>query len=299
MRKLIAAATFGLVLGVAGASNPADQSPEARAYIGFNFGGAQVVPRNFHYGLRIDHGSRHVQGPAPALVQLDFTRAGFNLAQVNGMNVARQQYRLRQAEEPAAEEVPAEDAPAEAPAEATPEETPEEAPAEEAAAEEGAEGAGEQGFLGKIGAWFGGLFGGGDEEEAAAEETAESTEAAAEGATEETADAGETADGPFANYGLVDWGLLALGAVGLGYAVSEVSNSEESDDPAQPTTGAAPTGTTPVGATPVGATPVGATPIGIVSGVFETRAMDSAFRERLEWLDGGTGHMGDLNPQPE
>ena len=29
MRKIIAAATFGLVLGVAGASSPADQAPEA------------------------------------------------------------------------------------------------------------------------------------------------------------------------------------------------------------------------------------------------------------------------------
>jgi len=291
MRKIITAATFGLVLGVAGASNPADQSPEARAYLGFTFGGAQSAPRNFHYGLRIDHDSRYVEGHAPALLQFDFTRAGLAAARLNGMNVVSQKYLMRQAEEPAAEEAPVEEAPAEeAPAE--------EAPAEEAAAEEGAEGAEPQGFLSKTWAGIKGFFGGGDEEEGAAEETADA------GATEEpaaeSADAGATADGPFANYGLVDWGLLALGAVGIGYAVGEVSNAEDSGNPDDG--GATDPDPGILGGTDPGVVP--STDPGILGSILAggygngaydfLPSVDNMSPEHQEWLDGGTGHMGDL-----
>ena len=294
MRKIITAATFGLVLGVAGASNPADQSPEARAYLGFSFGGAQNVARNFHYGLRIDHDSRYVDGQAPALLQFDFTRAGLAAARLNGMNVVSQKYLMRQAEEPAAEEVPVEEAPAES---APAEEAPAEAPAEEASAEEGAEGAEgaePQGFFSKTWAGIKGFFGGSDEAEGAAEETADA------GATEEpaeaaAADAGATADGPFANYGLVDWGLLALGAVGIGYAVGEVSNAEETD-----TSGGGDPGTDPdPGILPGGGTDPGILPSiladGYRSGAHDfLPSVDNMNPEHQEWLDGGTGHMGDL-----
>ena len=98
MRKLVAAAAFGLVLGVAGASSSGDQAPEARAYLGFSFGGERVVPRDFHYGLRLDHDPRFVDGSVPPLVQFDFTRQGLNAARVNGLNVVRQRYQLRQTE---------------------------------------------------------------------------------------------------------------------------------------------------------------------------------------------------------
>jgi hypothetical protein len=292
MRKIITAATFGLVLGVAGASNPADQSPEARAYLGFNFGGVQTAPRNFHYGLRIDHDSRYVEGRAPALLQFDFTRAGLAAARLNGMNVVSQKYQMRQAEEPAAEEVPVEEAPAEgAPAE--------EAPAEEAAAEEGAEGAEgaePQGFFSKTWAGIKGFFSGGDEEEGAAEATPQ--ESADAGATEEpaeTADAGATADGPFANYGLVDWGLLALGAVGIGYAVGEVSNAEDSassggtDPGTDPDPGVLPDPGIDPGI--LGSILAG----GYRNGAYDfLPSVDNMNPEHQEWLDGGTGHMGDL-----
>src|SRR5687768_15258236 len=99
MRKVLAAACFGLVLTVAGASNPDEATPEGRAYFGLSFGGERGIPRDFHYGLRVDHDSRFGEGPAPALMQLDFNARGFNSAHVNGLNVVRPQYRLRQNEQ--------------------------------------------------------------------------------------------------------------------------------------------------------------------------------------------------------
>jgi hypothetical protein len=267
MRKILAAATFALVLGVAGASNPDDPAPEGRAYLGFSFGGEKMTPRDFHYGLRLDHDSRFVEGAVAPLMQFDFTRQGLNAARINGMSVIKQEYRLRQAEEPAAEE---------------PSEQPSEAPAEGA---EGAEGApAEEGFFAKT--WHGitGFFGGGDEEEAG-EETA-----AAEPAEGAAAPAGdEVTEGSFLNYNVVDWGLLAVGAVGLGFAVSEVSNSDDSEDP---TTPPPPPPPPPVTVPPPITPPV--------SGYMSlTPQVSEEMRERLEWLDGGTGHMGDLQPQEE
>src|SRR5690349_13442438 len=105
MRRLLAAA---VALTVAGAVSPGEPAPESRAYVGFSFGGAQIVPRDFHYGLRLDHDSRFVDGRVPPLLQVDFTRLGFNDARINGMDLVRRAPRLRQAEEPAPTEAPVE-----------------------------------------------------------------------------------------------------------------------------------------------------------------------------------------------
>ncbi len=103
MRELLAAA---VALTVAGAVSPGEPAPESRAHVGFSFGGARIVPRDFHYGLRLDHDSRFVDGCVPPLLQIDFTRRGFNDARINGMNLVRRAPRLRQAEEPAPAEAP-------------------------------------------------------------------------------------------------------------------------------------------------------------------------------------------------
>jgi hypothetical protein len=316
MRRLIrttgiAAAGFVLALGVASATDRDEQTPESRAYLSLSFGGERVAPRNFHYGLRLDHDSRFVDGATAPLMQFDFTRRGLHDARLNGLSVLKQSYRLRQSEEeaaaeagstpteePAAEEAaPAEAAPAEpAPAEAAATDGVEETPAEggEVAAEEG-------GFFsnmwGGVTGFFGGLFGG-DEEEVAAE----TTEAPAEAAPAESAEAAPepVADGMFASYGIVDWGLLALGAAGIGLAASEVAGGDEDPDPAAQGGAATTGGSTPIG----GLTPTAGgttTPIGgltPVSGFVPINVdLSPEAREQLEWLDGGTGRMGDLVAQ--
>ena len=272
MRKILAAATFGLVLGVAGASNPADQTPEARAYLGFSFGGERAVPRDFHYGLRLDHDSRFVERQLPPLMQFDFTRAGLNAARVNGMSVVKQQYRVHQAEEPAAEQ-PAEQ-PAEVPAEGA-----EAAPAEE------------PGFFSKTWSGITGFFGGGDEEEAPAEETAEAEP------SEEAAPAGEeVTEGMFLGYNVVDWGLLAAGAVGLGFAVSEVSNSDDSGDPG--TASPPDPGITPDPGDQIPTILPANLTYGDRRGAFDFLPVERNMSPEYQtWLDGGTGHMGDLGVQ--
>jgi hypothetical protein len=295
MRKVLAAATFGLVLGVAGASNSDEHNPESRVYLGFSFGGQKIAPRNFHYGLRIDHDSRFLQAPVAPLMQFDFTPRGFNDAHVNGLSVIRPAYRLRQAEEPASQEPAVEEVTSEPAAEAPAEEVSE---VEEVEGEGEAAAEGEPGFFSRTWAgvtgFFDGLFGGGEEE--VAEDAAAPAEAPAE-----TAAADDVTEGSFLNYSVVDWGLLAVGAVGLGFAVGEVSNSSDSDDPGA-TTGGTPTGETAggVGDTSVGGDTSlgGLTPLGLTSTHIRTE-LSRESRERLEWLDGGTGHMGDLEPRAE
>lgn len=280
----IAVAGFVLGLGVASAADRAELAPESRAYLGFSFGGAKAAPRALHYGLRIDQDARFIEGEVAPLVKFDFTRRGLTDAQVNGLSVIKPSYRLRQSEEQAAEE-----AGGEAPAA-------EEAPAE-GVAEEG-------GFFsnmwGGVTGFFGGLFGGDDEEvaeetpaEAAAEETADASEAPAEEAA---------ADGAFMNYDVIDWGLLAVGVAGIGLAVSEVAGSDESKDLvdtdgdgiADPPGGGGEEGCPP-GTTP-NPLPVGdpCVPIAPFAGSHSINFEDID-PEYQAWLDGGTGQMGDLH----
>ena len=267
MRKMIAAATFGLVLSVAGATGPDEMTPEGRAYLGFSFGGEQVTPRNFHYGLRLDHDRRYLDGQSqvPSVMQFDFTPRGFNDARVNGLSIIKPQYRLRQAEEAAAEEV----------------------------AEEGFF----EGMFNSVGNFFGGLFGSDEEEEG--EETAEETSDAVPG--EE-----QVAEGTFIGYNAIDWATLAVGAVGLGFVASEVTQGKEDSDP-RAGEGEADGGgcsiENPEACEPQGGDPIGGllAEAGGVVPLFPSRVrlgdIDPATRERLEWLDGGTGQMGDLQPQ--
>ena len=282
----IAAAGFVLALGVAGATDRNDQAPESRAYLGFSFGGEKIAPRDFHYGLRLDHDARFVEGQPAPLMQFDFTRRGLYDARLNGLSVLKQRYRLQQSEEEATGG------------------TSEEAPAEEAPAAEGevaaAEGAAEEGFF--SGMWsgvtgfFGGLFGG-DEEEAAGEEApadapAETAEAPAEAAAE------DVAEGLFMSYDIVDWGLLALGAVGVGLAASDVSGGEESPDTPGGGTGGTTGGSTTGGTT--GCTTSVQTGQCIVVPGYAPNKWATPYDigrqnpEYQKWLDGGTGQMGDL-----
>lgn len=279
MRTIIRTASMvaaGLVfaLGAAGASDRDENAPESRAYFGFSFGGEKAVPRDLHYGLRVDQDPRSVDGPTPALMQFDFTRRGMNDVRVNGLSVLKSEYKMRQAEEAPAEEGATEEAPA----------------------EEGSEVAEEEGFF--EGMWsgvtgfFGGLFGGDEEEETT--ETAEAAEETAEEAPE------DIAEGTFMGYNAVDWGLLAVGAVGVGFIASEVSNGDEDPDLNSSGSSGTTTGGGTLGGLLGGGTTTGGTLGGVLGGLtggLVTR--ESGIGERRDpeyqkWLDGGTGQMGDL-----
>lgn len=302
IRTTVAAAGLILALGVASAADRDEVSPEGRAYFGFSFGGQKIAPRDLRYGLRIDHDARFLEGEAAMmapLMKLDFTGRGFADASVNGLSVIKQSYKLRQSEEQAAEE---------AGTAAEPPPVEEGAPAEEAPAEGGeeaaAEGAAEEGgffsnMWGGVTGFFGGLFGGGDEEEVA-EEAAPAEEAPAETAEAPAEDA--ATEGAFLSYDVVDWGLLAVGLAGVGMAASEAMQSDESldladsdgdgisdgDDPTPVPPGTPCTVTVPI-PLPPGCDPNAFT--GRDSAASGSARIDPAYQD---WLDGGTGQMGDL-----
>ncbi|HUP91484.1 MAG TPA: hypothetical protein VM074_04490 [Solimonas sp.] len=121
---------------------------------------------------------------------------------------------------------------------------------------------------------------------------------------------------PATTMSALDWGLVLVGVAGVGFAVAEVSSSDESPDPGS--TGGTGTGGGTTGGG--GGTPLGGTPVG---GELPTCAPDEipviggeclpiftgtpdVLRNRMqgyrqvstpeyqEWLDGGSGHMGDL-----
>lgn len=109
-------------------------------------------------------------------------------------------------------------------------------------------------------------------------------------------------DGMFSNFTFVDWSLIAVGAVGIGFGISEVVNQKDTRDPVRggSTTGGTTTGGTTTGTTlggVLGGTTTGTT-LGGVLGTFRTTSegLDETRnnREYQEWLDGGTGQMGDL-----
>lgn len=286
-----------MALGIASATDRHEESPEGRAYLGFAFGGERAMPRTFHYGLRLDHDARFVEGPVAPLMQFDFTRRGLYDARLNGLSVLKAEYRLRQAEETPPEESEPTETQGEAPAEAPPEAAAEAAPAEAAPAETAEVPAEEGGFFSGIGHFFSNLFGG--DEDVAEAAPAEAAPADTETAEAEEAPA-EATEGGFMSYSAIDWGLLALGAVGVGMAVSETIGGEESPDTAATsTTGSSTTGGSTTGIPTTGVpTTGGVVPLGLASGLTVTYSeLSEESRERLEWLDGGTGHMGDLEPQ--
>jgi hypothetical protein len=251
MRKVISAgimaAGLGLVFGAAAVAATDEQTPEAKAYFSFGFGGEKPGVRALHYGLRLDHDRYFVpaEQPLPALMQLDFSRRGLSAMQVNGVNVLRPAYRANQDEEGAGEE-------------------------EEVIEEE-------EGFFESIGNWFSGLFGD-DEEEA---EVAES-----DTADEAVADEG---DGTFLSYDAVDWGLLAMGVAGIAFIGSEVADGDDDPDPK-----AGGGGTPPLPPCGPGAP---APPNCDLPGPLFTARTSATFSEsndHQQWLDSGTGQMGDL-----
>lgn len=136
-------------------------------------------------------------------------------------------------------------------------------------------------------------------------------------AQNEGGEGGESTPGAFSNFTFVDWTLLVVGAAAIGYGIAEVVDQEDTPDPAGGTTGGT-TGTTTGGTTGGllggllggGATTgtTTGTPLGgllgggLLGGVLpvnhstadalgETRST----REYQEWLDGGSGQMGDLS----
>ncbi|MDP3857911.1 MAG: hypothetical protein Q8Q73_09140 [Stagnimonas sp.] len=112
--------------------------------------------------------------------------------------------------------------------------------------------------------------------------------------------------GMFSSFGAVDWTLLAVGAVGIGLAIQQVASGDNTPDSATTgsSTGGGTTGTTTGGGTtgtPTGGTTTGTTtgtPLGGVLGGFMGRMGGSddvrAAAEYQEWLDGGSGQMGDI-----
>lgn len=133
---------------------------------------------------------------------------------------------------------------------------------------------------------------------------------------------GEAESGPTAGdvtMGALDWGLVILGVAGVGFAVAEVADADESPDPeggGGTTTGGGTGGGTPLGGTPLGGTPLGGGTEGQITcapgeipviggeclpggpftnGGRSTRGYRAVTApEYLQWLDGGTGQMGDL-----
>lgn len=79
------------------AASPTDNAPEARAYLKLNFGGSRDLPRNFHYGLRLDRDSRYTQLPV-ALMQMDMSSSGTLDTQLNGMTLMRRSLIANQSE---------------------------------------------------------------------------------------------------------------------------------------------------------------------------------------------------------
>jgi hypothetical protein len=239
MRKLTATAAVALLIGFTAAvtAGPYDTAPEARAYLKLDFGGSDGPSQAFHYGLRLDHDTRYTQDLAlPPLFQIDFTRQGLHAANVQGLSVVRQNYRMAQAEES------------------------------------------QPGFFGRIGNWFGNLFGGADSDDA---------------------DYPNPDDpGLFTSYTALDWALLAVGLVGIGYVTTEIIDGSESPNPTENGNG----GTTGDAVTPLGGVvgAVGGVVGGVLGDVIGYRSIAASGLserdiERQRWLDGGTGQMGDLD----
>ena len=104
------------------------------------------------------------------------------------------------------------------------------------------------------------------------------------------------------SYSLMDWGLLAVGAAALGFGIAEVVKTHDDADPK--TTGSSGSGSTSPTQGVCG-TLNGVPILGpIIGGVLQCSSLtDDSFGanskadyERINWLDSGNGHMGDLYP---
>ena len=272
MRKVLTAMAVGAMSGaamLAVAAGPANNAPEARVYMNFDFGGAQVLPRNFHYGLRLDRDRRYSAIPVP-FMQMDFDAQGNLKTHLNGMYLMRRSLIATQDEAAAggAETVAADAAAEAAPVDAAGAEA---APADAAAVEAAPA-------------------------DAAADPFA-TTEPAADTAATETipVEGGEAAAAEGTAYTAADWGLIVLGAAGVAYAGYEVSKSDDDSS-------AASGNSTGGGGTTGGGTTGGGSTGGLLGGLLGLSDLEklgrvnntNMAREYVEWLDGGSGHMGDL-----
>lgn len=145
-----------------------------------------------------------------------------------------------------------------------------------AAAEEG-------GFFSGIGDFFSNLFGGGEEE--VAEEAAATEEAAAEEVDGEP--------GMFDGYSTGDWALLGVGVLGAGYLIAEAASSDDSK--------AGGGSGTPPPAGPNCTNPITLIvdpdcPLPLFTGK-NPSGVHASSGSYQEWLDEGTGQMGDLIAQ--
>lgn len=107
--------------------------------------------------------------------------------------------------------------------------------------------------------------------------------------------------GMFSNYSAVDWTLLAVGAVGIGFAVSQVADSKDTPDPAPASSsGGSSAGGSSAGGTTTGGTTTGGGLLGGLLGGYADQSANGEDRrsaEYADWLDGGSGQMGDLAPR--
>lgn len=122
-------------------------------------------------------------------------------------------------------------------------------------------------------------------------------------------DGGRPAQGGIGPEGLdfFDLSLLVVGVAGIGYLIYEVAKNDDSKAETGTTTGSTTggllggllggsTGGTTGGTT--GSTTTGGLLGGLLGGVqHDTRVSADRDIERLNWLDGGTGQMGDLQKQ--
>lgn len=253
MRKILMAVLVGGLGGaatVASAVGPWDSAPQASAYLTLNFGGVKAMPRNLHYGLRLDHDRRQTAGLLAPILHLDLNGSGVMMARLNGVNLGKRSLIARQDEAAPATDPSTTPVDGAAPAEAAPVDTG--TPSAETTPE------------------------------------AVAAEASAEGTT----------------YSAADWGLIALGAVGVAYAGYEVSKS---DDDASASSSGGGDGDGDGGGGGGDVPPLCAPgtippPIGgecLPLPVLTRRggeSNDKLSREYQEWLDGGSGQMGDLTP---
>lgn len=107
---------------------------------------------------------------------------------------------------------------------------------------------------------------------------------------------GGSEGGMFSNYSALDWTLLAVGAVGVGFAISQVADSKDTPDPAAGSS----SGGSSAGGTTTGGTTTGGGLLGGLLGGYTDQSANGEDRrsaEYADWLDGGSGQMGDLAPR--
>ena len=107
-------------------------------------------------------------------------------------------------------------------------------------------------------------------------------------------------------FNVVDWGLLGLGVAGIGYGISQVAQGKDSPEAQRNATqnsGGLLGGLAAGGATASQLAPAydAQTELLLLNGsetlVFGEDSMERPDQSYTYWLNGGTGHMGDLNPR--